>query len=314
MLDAKAIIGVDRSSPEQISGIPAEPDSHNVDTGSAFKIQQMWVYTLEEEGPRDDRTKLGAPHGPSTLLSRDTVEIEMRYGEGRKWTHVPDNVNEEQMVQLLVSSFEENVRKKWQVKTRNMSQRVMEEYKLVPARSYELEPRQEAAPRPQSKAVQARTQYQGLSWDIELDASWNQRQVQEAVMEVWKDEWEKRGKPHTEIETRDTRNCRTKFMVHEGWIYVLQDRDLRGPEWLNTKEYTSTKRPQNPNEAVLIGLQLEDGMRIEHTVLAGTEETLLKRIMWQELSPRREFSIYTSGTRGPRRATASKSAGSGRTF
>jgi hypothetical protein len=34
MLDAKAIIGVDRSSPEQISRIPAEPDSHNVDTGS----------------------------------------------------------------------------------------------------------------------------------------------------------------------------------------------------------------------------------------------------------------------------------------
>jgi hypothetical protein len=109
--------------------------------------------------------------------------------------------------------------------------------------------------------------------------------VQEAVMEVWKDEWEKRGKPHTEIETRDARDCRTKFMVHEGWIYVMQDRDLRGPDWLNAKEYTSTKRPQNPNEAVLVGLQLEDGMRIEHTVLAGTEETRLKRIMWQELSP-----------------------------
>jgi hypothetical protein len=34
MIEAKAIIGVDRSSPEQISGIPAEPDSHNVGTGS----------------------------------------------------------------------------------------------------------------------------------------------------------------------------------------------------------------------------------------------------------------------------------------
>jgi hypothetical protein len=34
MIDAKAIIGEDRSSPEQSSGICAEPDSHNVGTGS----------------------------------------------------------------------------------------------------------------------------------------------------------------------------------------------------------------------------------------------------------------------------------------
>jgi hypothetical protein len=34
MISAKAIAGVDRSSPEQSSGIRAEPDSHNVGTGS----------------------------------------------------------------------------------------------------------------------------------------------------------------------------------------------------------------------------------------------------------------------------------------
>jgi hypothetical protein len=33
MIESKSI-GVDRSSPEQSSGIPAEPDSHNVGTGS----------------------------------------------------------------------------------------------------------------------------------------------------------------------------------------------------------------------------------------------------------------------------------------
>jgi hypothetical protein len=32
-------------------------------------------------------------------------------------------------------------------------------------------------------------------------------------------------------------------------------------------------------------MQLEDGMRIERAVPAGTEETQLKRIMWQELEP-----------------------------
>jgi hypothetical protein len=149
----------------------------------AFRIQQMWVYTLEIERPKDTRIELGAKQDRQyTLLSRDTVEVQMRYGEGRKWTHVPDNVDEEQMVQLLVSGFGENMRKQWQVKTRNMSQRVMEEYKLVPAWSYELIPRQEAAPRPQSRVVQARTRYQGLNWDIELDASWSQLRVHEAVL------------------------------------------------------------------------------------------------------------------------------------
>jgi hypothetical protein len=92
----------------------------------AFKIQQMWVYTLEEEAPKDDTIKLGAPQDRQyTLMSRNAVEVEMRYGEGRKRTHVPDNVSEEQMVQLLVSGFGENVRKQWQVKTRNMTERVM---------------------------------------------------------------------------------------------------------------------------------------------------------------------------------------------
>jgi hypothetical protein len=166
-----------------------------------------------------------------------------------------------------------------------MSQRVMEEYKLVPAWSYELIPKQEAAPPPQSKAVQARTRYQGLNWDNELDASWNQRQVQEAVLGVWIEEWSKRGKPFTEIETRDEWDCRTKFMVHEGWTYVLQEVNRRGPDWTSSREYGAQPRPRRPDESVLIGMQLEDGMRIERNVRADTEETRLKRMMWEELEP-----------------------------
>jgi hypothetical protein len=190
------------------------------------------------------------------------------------------------MVQLLVSGFGENVRKQWQVKTRNLSERVMEEYKLVPAWSYELVPRREAPTPPQSRKVQARTRYRGLYWGIELDTSWSQKQVHEAVLGLWKEEWEKCGRRSTELETRDEHNCLTRFMVHEGWTYVLQEKNTRGPGWLSRKDYApSKKRVTRPDEAVLVGIQLEDGMRIERAVPAGTEETKLKRIMWQELGP-----------------------------
>jgi hypothetical protein len=103
------------------------------------------------------------------------------------------------MAQLLVSDFNENVRKQWRVKTRNLSRRVMEEYKLHPEWSYELVPREEARPPPQSRTVRARTRYQGLNWAIELDESWSQMRVWEAVTGLWKEEMEKRGSPFTEV-------------------------------------------------------------------------------------------------------------------
>jgi hypothetical protein len=188
-------------------------------------------------------------------------------------------------VQLLVSGFNENTRLQWQVKTRNLSQRVMEEYKLIPAWSYELVRRQEAALPQQERKVQARTRYHDLNWDIELDASWSLRQVWEAAMEVWKEERARQGKPFTEIETRDERDLKTGFMVHEGWTYVLQEANHRGPDWASSREYAAPRRPTRPDEAVLIGIQLEDGIRIERTVRADTEETRLKRLMWQVLEP-----------------------------
>jgi hypothetical protein len=164
----------------------------------------------------------------------------------------------------------------------------MEEYKLIPEWSYELAPKEEPPPPPQSRTVQARTRYRGLNWDIELDTSWNQLRVWEAVAEVWRDEWVKRGNPSTEIEARDELDNRKSFMVQEGWTCVLVEVDRRGPEWTSRKEYGSPQRPRKPDEAVLVGMQLEDGMRIERKVQAGTEETRLKRIMWQELGPPEE--------------------------
>jgi hypothetical protein len=87
------------------------------------------------------------------------------------------------------------------------------------------------------------------------------------------------------FETRDELDNRTKFMVHEGWMYVLQEMNFRGPDWTSRREYGTPQRPRKPDEAVLIGMQLEDGMRIERKVQAGTEQTRLKHIMWQELDP-----------------------------
>jgi hypothetical protein len=179
--------------------------------------------------------------------------------------------------------------------------------------------------------VQARTRYQGLNWDIELDTSWSQRRVWEAVAEMWKDERVKRGNPFTEIETRDELDNRTNFMVHEGWTYVMQDADWRGPDWTSRKEYGHPQRPRKPDEAVLIGMQLEDGMRIERKVQAGTEETRLNRIMWQELDPpegnyhlhirnarNEESDSYAIGRQWtyilrkyPKKQTATKKAGTG---
>jgi hypothetical protein len=77
-------------------------------------------------------------------------------------------------------------------------------------------------------------------------------------------------------------------MVHEEWTYVLQEVNRRGPDWTSRKEYGTPQRPWRPDEEVLIGIQLEDGMRIERKVQAGTEETRLKHIMWQELDPPEE--------------------------
>jgi hypothetical protein len=258
----------------------------------AFRTQQTLVYTLEEERPPETKIR----HGPlqeAHTLARNTVEVEMRHGEERRRTRVPSNVSEEQMVQILVNGFGENVRKQWRVKTRNLSRRVMENYALNPEWSYELIPQEEPAPPMQSKMVKARTRYQGLNWDIDLEESWSQGRVWEAVVEVWKEELKKRSTsahpekhgPTTEIETRDEQGRRVHFGVHEGWTYVLQEKDWKAPEWVSRREYKPSPRVSRPDVEVLIGMQLEDGMRIEQKVQANTEELRPKRIMWQTLDP-----------------------------
>jgi hypothetical protein len=41
------------------------------------------------------------------------IEVEMRHGADRGRARVPSSTGEEEMVQLLVGGFKENVRKQW---------------------------------------------------------------------------------------------------------------------------------------------------------------------------------------------------------
>jgi hypothetical protein len=50
-------------------------------------------------------------------------------------------------------------------------------------------------------------------------------------------------------------------------------------------EYKPQPRPARPDAEVLVGLQLEDGLRIEQKVRVDTTELALKRTLWEVLNP-----------------------------
>jgi hypothetical protein len=117
--------------------------------------------------------------------------------------------------------------------------------------------------------------------------------VWEAVVETWAEELRKRSTsahpeahgPTTKVETRDERDCLVKFAVREGWTYLLTEVDWQGPDWANKMEYKPQSRPGKLDAEVLVGLQVENGPRVEQRVRADTSETALKRIIWHELEP-----------------------------
>jgi hypothetical protein len=192
------------------------------------------------------------------------------------------------------------VRKRWRVITRNLSLREMEEYGLHRGWTYELVPPEEPKP-PESRPVRANTRFRGLRWDIVLDSSWNSGQVACDVEDTWREELEKRPvrEGMTEVVTRDAQDRRTAFAVHEGRTYELVPKEWQGPEWVNKLEYKPQPRPAKPNEEIMVGMQLEDGIRIERKVKAETGEVTLKRTMWQELNPPEgHYHLYIQNTRG----------------
>jgi hypothetical protein len=76
----------------------------------------------------DQRIKRGPPQEPPQPPARDTVEVEMRYGDNRRRARMVSNTSADGMMQLLVSGFGDNVRKQWREITPNLSLREMEEY------------------------------------------------------------------------------------------------------------------------------------------------------------------------------------------
>jgi hypothetical protein len=87
------------------------------------------------------------------------------------------------------------------------------------------------------------------------------------------------------------------FAVREGWTYALVDKKKR-MEWTTIVEYKPPTIIRNPREAVLIGIQVEDGMRVERKVRADTSETRLKMLMWQEMDlPGDNYFLHIRNTR-----------------
>jgi hypothetical protein len=72
------------------------------------------------------------------------------------------------------------------------------------------------------------------------------------------------------------------FKAHEGWIYALRLKE-KTPEWVYDRRYGAPLPPLRARELVMIGLQLEDGPRIERKVKSELDEHGLKLMMWETL-------------------------------
>jgi hypothetical protein len=118
------------------------------------RVVRKWQEAMEQWGPAtgEKRVKSGPPQKAPPVPAKDTVEIEMKCGESSRRVSVPSNTSEEGLVQLLVSGFGENVRKRWRVITRNLSLREMDEYRLHRGWTYELALPEEPKP-PESRPV-----------------------------------------------------------------------------------------------------------------------------------------------------------------
>jgi hypothetical protein len=125
--------------------------------------------------------------------------------------------------------------------------------------------------------VRANTGYQGLLWDIEMDTSWTYGQVWEAVQVVWTRKLKEKSTtvhqdasgPLTKMQVRDEHGRLAAFTVREGWTYELVEEDWRGPELANRPVYKPHPRPAKPEVEVLVGLQLEDGLRVSEAGWRG---------------------------------------------
>jgi hypothetical protein len=111
----------------------------------------------------------------------ETVTILMTRGANRRSASVPAKTDEREMVQLLVSKLGEGMRQRWRVSVRNFVSCDQAPFKLCDGGSHELAELEAPAAPPAPVKVTANTRLGALREDIELNTSWTERQVHEAI-------------------------------------------------------------------------------------------------------------------------------------
>jgi hypothetical protein len=90
-----------------------------------------------------------------------------------------------------------------------------------------------------------------------------------------------RASPLTYMVTNDEQSRKTAFAVREGWTYENAEDGTR-PQWVFSFEYRPHPITGKLDQDVLVGIQLEDGPRLERRVRIDTSEHRLKLRMWKE--------------------------------
>jgi hypothetical protein len=204
------------------------------------------------------------------------VAIELRSRDQKRTVHAPAGTHETGIRQLLTS-------KRWRVITRTRYGR-KEAFELRERWSYELEEAEETPEEEptEPRYVRANTRYDGLRVDIDLNERWSERQVHEAVRELGAAELTAKNEPTTYLVTKNGRMERVPFAVQEAWTYDLMDDVI--PECVkNPLQYRPRPTAGKQDQQILIGIQLEDGPRLERYVRQDTTEHCLRIFMWKEL-------------------------------
>jgi hypothetical protein len=103
--------------------------------------------------------------------------------------------------------------------------------------------------------------------------------------------------PTTLLITLDENMNEVPFAACQGWTYELKIKE-KTPQCVYDQKYGNPPKPPTPGELVLIGLQLEDGPRIERKVKSELSEHGLKLLMWETLGyPRGPLYLHIKNAR-----------------
>jgi hypothetical protein len=198
------------------------------------------------------------------------------------------------------------VRKRWRVIARTRHG-CKEAFELRERWSYELAEAEEIPEEePEGpRHVTANTRYGGLRMDIDLGERWTERQVHEAIRNSWAGELAQKSEiggngSTTDMVTRNERQEKMQFAVRENWTYDIMD-DVMS-ESVKNIQYRPRPTVADPKQMILVGIQLEDGPRLERHVRQDTTEQGPRIFMWKELGrPQRTRYLYMRDASDPER-------------